>query len=125
MSIVPAGSMKTEVSSGEQPDKYQGVTGRKPPYTIPKDAGAESAIFSGPKIDNENISSTAYRFSPDMERVPWTEHDSGHARGPKPATIAFGALLPQTIINPLKADAIGLGEGEKTPFSAQRGEMPE
>lgn len=109
---------------GETLGKYAGKTGTDQPYERPKDAGAKDEIFSGPAIDSDNIIITAYRYSPKMPLRDWKEAGDFHPAGESPAFVHFGALDPPKL-NEVLPDVIGLGEGEATPFSAQRGEMPE
>lgn len=94
------------------------------PYKIPADAGAKDEVFSGPRIDNDNVSVSGYRISPDMPMKGWKETSEFHPAGEKAGYIHFGALTSPSL-NEVLPDAIGLGEAEETPFSAQRGEMPE
>lgn len=111
---------------GETRTKYQGKTGRDNPHPIPADSSAKDEVFSGPKIDADNIIVTGYRLSPDLPRRGWKEASEFHPAGERAAYIHFGALAaPQIALNEVLPDAVGLGQGEATPFSAQRGEMPE
>lgn len=109
---------------GETRTKYQGKTGRDNPHEIPADSGAKDEVFSGPRIDNDNVSVSGYRESPDMPRRNWKDSSEFHPAGEKAAYIHFGSLESPSL-NEVLPDVIGLGEGEATPFSAQRGEMPE
>ena len=111
---------------GETRTKYQNKTGRKPPYEIPADTGAKDEVFSGPKVDPDNIVLTGYRLSPDMPLMRWNQASEMHPAGENPAYIHFGALtVPEIMLNEVLPDVVGLGEGEETPFAAQKGEMPE
>jgi len=111
---------------GETRTKYQGKTGRDNPHTIPADSGAKDELFSGPKVDGDNIIVTGYRLSPEIPFRDWKSASEFHPAGERAAYIHYGSLAaPKIDLNEVLPDAIGLGEGEATPFSAQRGEMPE
>lgn len=112
---------------GETRTKYQGKTGRDNPHQIPKDeTTAKDEVFSGPKIDPDNIVVTGYRLSPDLPFKGWKDAGELHPAGERAAYVHFGSLdAPQIALNEVLPDAVGLGQGEETPFAAQRGEMPE
>lgn len=108
----------------DKPNPYQGKTVRKPPYEIPNDSGAKEETFSGPQVEGPPKNETRYRYSPDMDRQIMVDSFNYHEAGEEAAYVDFGAV---TLIKGGKVfpDVTGLGEGEATPFSAQRGEMPE
>lgn len=108
----------------DKPNPFQGKTGRTPPYEIPKDAGASEATFTGTEAAPDPAKNeTRYRFSPDMDRQIMVDSFNYHEAGEEAAYVDFGSvkLIKGGSVYP---DAVGIGEGEATPFSAQRGEMP-
>lgn len=108
----------------DKPDPYQGKTTRRPPYTIPNDSGAADDSFTSIEMPGPPKNETRYRYSPEMDRNVMGDSFNYHEAGEEAAYVDFGAI---TLIKGGKVfpDATGLGEGEATPFSAQRGEMPE
>lgn len=102
---------------------FQGKTGRKPPYGIPNDASAGDESFTGTEQIGSPKNETRYRYSPDMDRQVMEESYHYHEPGESPAVIDFGSVTLEKG-GSVYPDAIGLGEGEATPFSAQQGEHP-
>lgn len=107
----------------DKPDPFQGKTDRKPPYTIPNDADASDRTFSDIELAGPPKNETRYRYSPDMGMQFMAESANYHEAGEEAAYIDFGCI---TLEKGGKAypDAVGLGQGETTPFCAQKGEMP-
>jgi hypothetical protein len=58
-----------------------------------------------------------------MDRQVMEESYHYHEPGESPAIVDFGSVTLEKG-GSVYPDALGLGEGEATPFSAQRGEMP-
>jgi hypothetical protein len=108
----------------DKPNPFQDKTARKPPYSIPNDTTAKDATFSGPADEGPVRNETRYRYSPDMDRQIMVDSANYHEAGEEAAYIDFGAvsLVKGGTVYP---DAIGLGEGEQTPFAAQQGQHPE
>ncbi len=108
----------------DKPDPFQDKTGRKPPYTIPNDADADGQVFSDIEMPGPAKNETRYRYSPEMDRSVMEESYHYHEPGDSPVFIDFGAITLEKG-GKVYPDAVGTGEGEATPYSAQRGEMPE
>ena len=107
----------------DKPNPFQGKTTRNPPYTVPNDAAAPDQTFSDIEVPGEPKNETRYRFSPDMSMQFMAESANYHEAGEEAAYIDFGSV---TLVKggSVYPDAVGLGQGEATPFAAQKGEMP-
>lgn len=108
----------------DKPNPFQDKTGRKPPYELPNDSGAKDEVFSGPSDEGPVRNETRYRYAPDMDRQVMVDSFNYHEAGEAPAIIDFGAVTLEKG-GAVFPEAMGLGEGESTPFCAQQGEHPE
>jgi hypothetical protein len=108
----------------DKPNPFQAKTGRTPPYTNPNDSSAGAEVFTGPPVEGPPRNETRYRYAPDMDTQIMVDSANYHEAGDSPAIIDFGAVKLEKG-GSVFPEAMGLGEGEQTPFAAQQGEHPE